>query len=97
MESKKRDIKEAKGRISRRSFLGGSAAAVASLTIVPHNVLGGTGNIPPSEKLNIAGIGGAGKSGPRQRQQREYCRPLRRGYEACRGYFSALCKGKKIL
>ena len=42
--------------ISRRDFLGGAAAA-AAFTIVPRHVLGGNGNTPPSEKLNIAGVG----------------------------------------
>ena len=61
MESKKRDIKEAESKISRRFFISSSAAAVASLTIVPRHVLGGPGNISPSEKLNIAGIGVGGR------------------------------------
>ena len=47
-------------KISRRDFLG-SAAATAAFTIVPRHVLGGPGNIPPSEKLNIAGIGVGGQ------------------------------------
>jgi predicted dehydrogenase len=54
-----------KGRrsMSRRDFLGASAAA-AAFTIVPSYVLGGPNNTPPSEKLNIAGvgIGGMGKN-----------------------------------
>jgi predicted dehydrogenase len=43
----------------RRDFLRRSAAtaALASLTIIPRHVLGGAGHLPPSEKLNIAGIG----------------------------------------
>lgn len=49
----------AKRQISRRQFLGGTAAA-AVFTIVPRNVLGGPGRTPPSEKLNIACIGVAG-------------------------------------
>jgi len=49
-----------KKKISRRDFLG-SAAAAAAFTIVPRHVLGGAGNVPPSEKLNIAGIGIAGR------------------------------------
>jgi predicted dehydrogenase len=49
-----------KKRISRRDFLG-SAATVAAFTIVPRYVLGGPRNIPPSEKLNIAGIGVGGQ------------------------------------
>jgi len=42
--------------ISRRQLLCG-AAATAGFAIVPRHVLGGRGNQPPSEKLNIAGIG----------------------------------------
>ncbi len=51
---------ERKGRLSRRSFVGGTAA-VAAFTVVPRHVLGGAGNVPPSEKLNIAGIGIGGR------------------------------------
>ena len=53
-----------KKKINRRQFLGGTAATVAAFTIVPRHVLGGTGKTPPSEKLNIAGIGvgGMGKN-----------------------------------
>ena len=49
--------------MSRRRFMG-QAAAVAAFTIVPRHVLGGSGNVPPSEKLNIAciGVGGMGGS-----------------------------------
>jgi len=46
--------------LTRRDFMGGAAAAVA-FTIVPRHVLGGPGNTPPSEKLNIAGIGVGGQ------------------------------------
>jgi len=46
--------------ISRRGFVKG-ATAVAAFTIVPRHVLGGAGNVPPSEKLNIAGIGIGGR------------------------------------
>jgi len=42
--------------ISRRHVLAGTVAA-ATLSIVPRHVLGGKGNKPPSEKLNIAGVG----------------------------------------
>jgi len=53
-----------KGKISRRDFIGGTAAVAAAFTIVPRHVLGGPGHTPPSEKLNVAGvgIGGMGKS-----------------------------------
>ena len=47
-------------KISRRDFMG-AAAATAAFTIVPRYVLGGAGNQPPSEKLNIAGIGVGGQ------------------------------------
>jgi len=49
-----------KKKISRRRFLADSAA-VAAFAIVPRYVLGGPRNIPPSEKLNIAGVGVGGR------------------------------------
>ncbi|HCF96878.1 MAG TPA: hypothetical protein DEW46_17635 [Verrucomicrobia bacterium] len=48
-------------RVSRRSFLSSAATAAAAISIVPRHVLGGPGQTPPSEKLNIAGIGVGGK------------------------------------
>jgi len=42
--------------INRREMLAAGAAA-AAVTIVPRHVLGGPGQTPPSEKLNIAGVG----------------------------------------
>jgi len=45
--------------ITRRGFLG-RAASAAAITIVPAHVLGGPRHRPPSEKLNIAGIGVGG-------------------------------------
>jgi len=48
--------------MNRRRFLGG-AAGVAAFTMVPRHVLGGAGRTPPSEKLNIAGIGVGGQGG----------------------------------
>lgn len=65
MRGKKRVAKEwrrefARKKLSRRHFMGGAAAA-AAFTIVPRHVLGGAGNTSPSEKLNIAGIGVAGR------------------------------------
>jgi predicted dehydrogenase len=42
--------------ISRRDFM----AAAAAFTVVPSYVLGRGGNVPPSKKLNIAGIGVGG-------------------------------------
>ena len=52
-------------KMNRREFLGnaaGAAAAVAAFTIGPRHVLG-QGQTPPSEKLNIAGIGIGGEYG----------------------------------
>ncbi|MBN1846595.1 MAG: Gfo/Idh/MocA family oxidoreductase [Sedimentisphaerales bacterium] len=54
-------------RPSRRDFLAGTAAAataaaaVTAFTIVPRYVLGGPGNTPPSETVNIAIIGAGGQ------------------------------------
>ena len=50
-----------KSRISRRSFLISSAAAVSTVTILPRQVLGGTGQSSPSSKLNLAVIGAGGR------------------------------------
>ena len=46
--------------MNRRQFLRRSSAAAVALTIVPRHVLG-QGQKPPSEKLNIAGIGIGGQ------------------------------------
>ena len=46
-------------QVNRREFMAG-AAAVAAFTIVPRHVLGGPGQVPPSNKLNIAGVGVGG-------------------------------------
>ncbi len=54
-------VDSASSRVSRRQVLG--AAAVAAVTIVPRHVLGGPGQTPPSEKLNIAGVGIGGQGG----------------------------------
>jgi predicted dehydrogenase len=46
--------------ITRRQFARSAArmaGAVGIATLVPRHVLGGPGTIPPSEKLNVAGIG----------------------------------------
>jgi len=52
--------KNCQSRITRREFIG-AAASVTAFTIVPRHVLGGPGQTPPSEKLNIACIGIGGK------------------------------------
>ena len=46
-------------QINRRQILA-SGAAAAALSIVPRHVLGGADETPPSEKLNIAGVGVGG-------------------------------------
>ena len=53
-----------KENITRRSFIGSTAATIASFTVVPSYVLGHNGSQPPSDKLNIAaiGVGGMGAS-----------------------------------
>jgi predicted dehydrogenase len=48
-------------RSSRRLFLSQSSAALATISILPSHVLGLNGATPPSEKLNIAGIGVGGQ------------------------------------
>ncbi len=64
MRGRKRTTQLQDSKISRRKFLGSAVVTTAAFTIVPRHVLGGSGYIPPSEKLNIAGIGvgGMGKN-----------------------------------
>jgi hypothetical protein len=47
--------------LSRRKFIGTTATGIAAATILPSNVIAGLGHKPPSDKLNIAGIGVGGK------------------------------------
>ena len=47
-------------KVTRRDFMS-AASAVAAFTIVPSYVLGGPRRVPPSEKLNIAGVGIGGR------------------------------------
>src|SRR5210317_123420 len=47
--------------LSRRKFIGTAAASIAGATILPSTVIAGLGHKPPSDKLNIAGIGVGGK------------------------------------
>ena len=49
-------------KTSRRDFIG-AAAAAGAFAFVPKYVLGGPGYTPPSEKLNIAGVGVGGQGG----------------------------------
>ena len=71
-------------KLTRRDFVT-AAAGVAAFTIVPRSVLGGAGQTPPSEKVNIAGVGvgGQGASDLRElEKQTEYRGPVRRGLAA---------------
>lgn len=47
--------------IERRRFLQAAGGAALAWTIVPRHVLGGPGQVPPSEKLTVAGIGTGGQ------------------------------------
>lgn len=57
MSKKKKELRKK----SRRNFVKNSSLAAAGFMIVPRHVLGGTGFIPPSDTLLIAGIGAGGK------------------------------------
>ena len=54
--------------MNRREFMGGAAIATAAFSVLPGHVLGLNGATPPSEKLNIAGIGIGGQGGHDIRQ-----------------------------
>ena len=60
--------KENSKGVSRRKFIGTTAAATAGFTILPSHVVSGMGHMAPSDKLNIAGvgIGGMGNSNLRR-------------------------------
>lgn len=47
-------------KTSRREFLKSTSFVATAISVVPRSVLGGPGQKPPSEKLNIAGIGVGG-------------------------------------
>ncbi len=48
---------------SRRAFLGTTGGLALSFTIVPRHVLGGTGFVAPSDRVNVASIGVGGMGG----------------------------------
>ena len=50
-------------RLSRRDFLGGMTLGAAAFQVVPGFVLGLNGQIPPSRKLSLAGVGVGGQGG----------------------------------
>ncbi len=47
-------------KITRRGCLKSAAAVGAAFHLVPRHVLGGAGRVPPSEQVNLAGIGVGG-------------------------------------
>jgi len=47
--------------ITRRGFLGTATAAATAFAVVPRSVLGGGGQTPPSERVNVAIIGTGGQ------------------------------------
>ena len=49
------------GAVSRRRFVKGVAVGAAAFSIVPRHVLGGSGQKPPGEKLNVGCIAAAGR------------------------------------
>ena len=51
-------------KMSRRNFLAASTVTASTLTILPRSVLGGPGETPPSEKVNVACIGAGGQAIP---------------------------------
>ena len=55
-------MRNRKTGMTRREFVGGTAAALASISIVPRHVLAGGDEKSPSEKLNIAAIGAGGQA-----------------------------------
>ncbi|RKD92828.1 Gfo/Idh/MocA family protein [Mangrovibacterium diazotrophicum] len=50
-------MKTENSSFSRRSFIKTATSSLAGITILPSNVIAGLGHRPPSDKLNIAGIG----------------------------------------
>ena len=48
-------------KLSRRKLLKNAALTGAAFYIVPRHVLGGPGYTPPSEEVNVAGIGAGGQ------------------------------------
>lgn len=43
--------------INRRKFIGSATVTAATISIVPRHVLGGPGNVAPSDKITVANIG----------------------------------------
>ena len=56
MRDDQENVSEQESGISRRTFVKGAATA-AAFSIVPRHVLGGTGFVPPSDRVRLACIG----------------------------------------
>lgn len=68
MTKKTNPMEKKNSTITRRKFLGQSAATAAGLMIVPRHILGGKGYTAPSDTLNIGcvGVGGMGSTDVRK-------------------------------
>ena len=55
--TRKQSKQHGRSTVSRRAFLGSVAGTAAVVTVVPARVLGRDGKKPPSQTLNIAGVG----------------------------------------
>lgn len=60
MKNEKKAAENQHKSFTRREFIKGATLSAAAFTIVPRHVLGGPGFIPPSDKVNIAGVGVGG-------------------------------------
>ena len=69
---------DVKPTATRRQFLATTTAAAAAFTIVPRHVLGRTGQVAPSDKVNVAiiGAGGQGRTNARALFQEDDCQVI---------------------
>ncbi|MEN8228483.1 MAG: Gfo/Idh/MocA family oxidoreductase [Bacteroidota bacterium] len=83
--------------VSRRKFIGTTAAATAGFTIVPSTVISGMGHVAPSDKLNIAavGIGGMGASNLHNIKDQNIVALCDVDWKYAKGTFDAYPKAKK--
>ncbi len=62
--SKNEKANKQKGKsLTRRDFLSTAGAAAAAFTIIPRHVMAGSGRTPPSDMINVAGIGVGSQGG----------------------------------
>jgi predicted dehydrogenase len=54
-------MKKTQSGLTRRQFLGTTGTAIAGFMVVPRHVIARSGQTPPSERINIAGIGVGGQ------------------------------------